>query len=400
MNVIYVYADNDHEWNCSEFRCLSPSDAINRAASTNARPNWSAKLIHISGFMNFLDPAIQDIVHQADIIVLQRNVVVKSVIDVMQYWQGLGKPVVIDLDDAYQMLPVCNPAYPFWKENSSNLETEPLTILEQGLAASNGLTAPNNLLLGDWKHVAKGYYIQNYARAEWWTGLPSRHDLKLSRGLQDRIVIGWGGSVSHYDSWWGSGLREAATNISRRYPQVVWMMCGNDIRLYNHLPVPVSSKFLQPGVLPSDWPRVVSTFDIGVAPLFGPYDQRRSWIKGMEYMLAGVPWVATTGEPYSELKHFGTLINNSPDAWEYHISRIIDNLPSEHETAISRVPMAQRLLFMDNNLDVYERQYKAVINDFKLARATLPGVYKVKPEPQSEPQPEPQPEGTDQHHDK
>lgn len=358
------------EWNCSQWRCLTPASAMNRT------PGWKAKLIHVSGFLDYLNPAIQDLVGPADIIVFQRNLVSEQAFDAMQYWQGMGKPIVIDLDDAYQMLPWSNPAHNFWIENPENRNPPPLVMLEEGLRRADALTAPNRNLLRDWSHVVTGYYLQNYAETAWWTNLPSREELKAKRGLNGRIVIGWGGSVSHYDSFWGSGIREAATAIVRRHPEVLFAICGNDPRIVEQLPVGRDQKVQIDEVPPEEWPKNVATFDIGIAPLFGPYDQRRSWIKGLEYLLGGVPWVGTTGDVYKDLETVGTMIQNGPDNWEGALDAKINNLQAEQAQTASRIALAREWC-IDRQLGNYARIYTEIRNHFTAGRGRLPGIVRV-----------------------
>ncbi len=356
--------------NGGAFDKLAVSDTLNRLGK------HKCKLVHISGALQYLDPAIQDIIGPCDLIIFQRNLVTTEALDVVGYWQGHGKPVAVDLDDSYPTLPWCNPAHAFWIENKTEKPVNPVIMLEEGLRRSNGLIAPNRNLLSDWAHVTKGYYLPNFARSEWWTNHPTREELQQKKGTHGRIVIGWGGSVSHYDSWWGSGIREAATNISRRHPGVLWLICGNDKRIFDQLPVARGSKAWQPGVPPQDWPQTVSSFDIGVAPLYGPYDQRRSWIKGLEYLLGAVPWVGTTGTPYAEIAQLGYLVQNGAEKLEETIEFIIANLSREQERAKSLVPMAQTW-FADRQEETYEKTYKEIISNFSIDSGRLAGVYEV-----------------------
>lgn len=360
---------------------------------------WNCKLIHASGFLNYLSPVVQNYVMEADLITVQRNVIDPQILESIRYFLGMGKPVAIDLDDAYHILPWSNPAHRFWHERDDlytphsegvsqfgqaslnghgKVNGAALRYLEDGLRLTQALIAPNRNLLADWQHVCRGYYLQNYAEPGWWIDLPTREELKEKRGLQDKIVIGWGGSVSHYDSWEGSGIYEAAWRICRRHPSVVWMVCGNDTRIYDHLPVPYDQKILQPGVPAEQWPLGVKTFDIGVAPLFGIYDQRRSWIKGIEYSLAGVPWVGTAGEVYRDVADTGILAPNGADAWEIAIEKIISNLQAEQATMEARIPEARQRFLVDNNLDKFETTYRQIINDFQgMNQPALPGVLKL-----------------------
>lgn len=394
LNIVKVFADSAAEWNCSQYRDLTPSDAFNRAGG-----KWKGKLLHCSGFLNYLSPVIQNYVMQADIITVQRNVIDPHILEAMRYFMGLGKPIAIDLDDAYHILPHSNPAHRFWIERDDLYSNDTpaysqfgpvqtnghgkvngaaLRYLEDGLRLTQALIAPNRNLLADWQHVCRGYYLQNYAESAWWVNLPTREEIKKEKGMEGKIVIGWGGSVSHYDSWYGSGIFEAAERICRRHSNVIWLICGNDARIHQGLPVPYDQKAIQPGVPAENWSRSVKGFDIGVAPLWGIYDQRRSWIKGMEYSLAGVPWVGTSGEVYRDLADTGTLVPNGADAWELAIERLIGNLEKEQQVMEARIPEAQARFLVDNNLDKFETVYRKVITDFQtMGQGILPGVVKL-----------------------
>ena len=375
MKVVKIFADSEIEWNCSQWRDLTPADNINRVAATNEKyKNWSAKLIHVSGALDYLNPAIQDIIGPADIITVQRNLLTEELFDAIRYWQGMGKPFTADLDDAYPILPWSNPAHEFWINDPHDVK--PLEKLEDGIRLCGHLCSPNRFILQDWSHVARGYHLPNFAERAWWTNLKDRQTMKKELGLENRIVIGWGGSVSHYDSWWGSGIREATTKITDHYPEVVWMICGNDPRLYEQLPVHQDNKILQPGVEPAKWPQIIKTFDIGIAPLFGLYDQRRSWIKTLEYGLASVPWIASAGEPYSDHKQLGKLVNGVAREWEHAIETTIKNLKREQIVAEQRVKYYQQW-FADNQLPAFERVYTAIINNHREMIGRLPGLHFV-----------------------
>jgi len=369
------------EWNTSQYRALNFSDALNAAGHTG-------KLIHISGFMDYLSPAIQAIIAPADLVIVQRNVINQGVIDAMRYWIGLGKPMAVDLDDDYLGLPYSNPAHPFWMLNSAKLDPPPLETLSAGLHYCNALLSPNRNILRDWSHVTRGYYMPNYMRDEWWTDLPTRAEMKERLGLTDKIVIGWGGSVSHYDSWWGSGLREAAVGIARVYPQVVFLICGNDTRIFNQLDVPLANKRYHPGVQPSDWPKLVRAFDIGVAPLSGTFDQRRSWIKTMEYGLAEVPWCASEGIVYGEHAGLGQLLPCEPVQWESALRCTIEQLPTLQAKAIERAEFYRDFLMSKRIPDVVA-VYREIINNFTGDHGELPEVTWVKGSNAVTPAPEP-----------
>lgn len=358
---------------------------------------WSAKLMHYTGFMACMphiggdDIPEKHLIALADLIIFQRNIISEEAIKAIKYWHALGKPVAIDLDDAYQILPPSNPAWDFWikgRDQFANVEawdqlekegelppSVALNFLAEGLRQSAGLISPNRRLLKSWSHCIgdKQYYLQNYAEKAWWENLPDRESLKAKMGLTGKIVIGWGGSISHLDSFAGSGVIDALERVLRHRPNVVLKFCGNDNRVPNFLDGIAAEQIVrQPGVPPEEWPKQVKSFDIGIAPLFDGfphYDQNRSWIKGIEYLLAGVPWIGThpgdENGTYADLNGLGYLIHNSVREWELTLIRIIDNLAAEQERAESLIPMAQQRFIVDYNLDVFAKVYRKIIEDFR-----------------------------------
>jgi glycosyltransferase involved in cell wall biosynthesis len=321
--------------------------------------------------MDYTNLAVQDIVGTADIIVVQRNLILPQVWEAIDYWRGLGRVVVADLDDDYPKLPHSNPAHAFWINNQGELPEPPIKILTEGLRHCDGLTSPSKVILEDWQEVVNGYWLPNYARGDWW--LKAKH-----RTPDDKIIIGWGGSVSHYDSWWFSGIKEAMSRVCEKHPNVYVQICGNDPRLLEQLPIPAAQKIYQTGVDPADWVKVVATFDIGVAPLDmrmgrASYDNHRSWIKALEYMLGGVPWVASKSDVYAELAQYGTVVDNTADDWADALERVIANLDAQKRAA-RRNRRAAWGMTLEANVDSTIKLYESIKEK---AQKNLPQLFYV-----------------------
>ena len=63
MNVLYVFADHEHEMNCSKWNCMTPAKAINKLEG------HSASLIHVNEWVQGGENA-QKLSSEADIIVV------------------------------------------------------------------------------------------------------------------------------------------------------------------------------------------------------------------------------------------------------------------------------------------------------------------------------------------
>ncbi|KPL84145.1 hypothetical protein SE15_02955 [Thermanaerothrix daxensis] len=328
MKIVYVVADSTEEWNSAEWRCVIPARAI------QATGRHSATLIRIDHFA-YHTPEVQSACEEAEVIVVQRNAF-GPVLQAMQYWKARDKTIILDFDDAYHLIPPQAKNYTFWAEGRltqtdpngkpfhTTIQPPPLTQFQWGLQLAHAATVPSRLLASDWQTHTPIHYVPNY--------LDLPRYLNLRPTPHEGIVIGWGGSLSHLHSFTESGVLKALRRVCLRRPQVRILICGDE-RIFQALNVSQSQKFFLPWTDPDKWPQYLSMFDIGIAPLQGAYDQRRSWIKVLEYMIMKVPWVASQGAPYEDLKDFGTLVRNDPYAWENALLELIDHLGDYKEHA-------------------------------------------------------------------
>jgi hypothetical protein len=347
----------------------------------NTDPNHSARAMNWEHFGHFERLDVQNQVMENDLILFQRNLFSEPYFSAVEYFQGLGRPVVLDLDDAYPILPWSNPAHSFWIQNARKLDPEPLKGLQNGVEIVDAVSSPSKVICQDWSHLNTPIWIPNFPQGSWYEDLPGKDDK-----FKDRIIIGWGGSVSHYDSFWLSGVRQALESICNRRPEVIFKFCGNDGRVYLQLPVGMRNKMWQKGVPPDQWPKIISTFDIGLAPLdlLGPYDARRSWIKCIEYQLAKVPWVASDGPPYADLRQYGHVVGNTPQEWEETLEYMIQNIEAERERAAGEPYDWVQTVTMERNVGFYA-QLGQKMSGLRAASIGLPGLMHVGIERQQRP---------------
>ncbi|HHH81889.1 MAG TPA: glycosyltransferase [Chloroflexi bacterium] len=328
MNVVYVYADTKEEWNCSEWRCSIPVRAIRRTK------RHDAALISILDFVN-PKGRTEALLEAADVIVVQRNLF-GPVLQAIRYWKTRNKLVIADFDDAYHLIPSTAKNYSFWRQGLvweqhqggagkwRKIEPHPLKQFEFGLRMVHGATAPSKLLCEDFSAVANMHYLPNYIDLEHYSSVhPAAHE---------GIYIGWGGSLSHVQSFHEDGVARALRALCKERPNVRIVIQG-DKRVYDKLPIPKRQKILRPWVPFHRWPQALADFDIGIAPLHGAYDQRRSWIKVLEYMVMKIPWVASNGAPYRELGRYGWLVDNDSNAWLRILLDMVDHLEAYKQEA-------------------------------------------------------------------
>lgn len=366
MNIVHFVSDRFNEYNSSHFRVTIPATALNNAGH-------SVNVLSISDWLKQTPIAISKCA-TADVIVIQR-VMVQDSISNAKKWIQHGKKVILDFDDAYDLIGKENSAYPFWGEGIVEIVLEhgtkykkkmiphPIEQLKTGMATLSGATVPSMQLVKDWSKYTPMYYLPNLLDS-------SVYNVPLSKNK--KITIGWGGSMSHLTSWAGSGVEKALANIINKRNDVELLIVG-DKRVVDQISAKIDRskiKFL-PYVMFTDWPKVLAKFDIGIAPLAGEYDCRRSRLKVMEYLAMGIPFIATKAMPYFELldTHLEEYFVDQGDldkadkpnmfSWELKIESIIDNIVKEREKAQSNKAYFYDWYDVnkniDNIVDVYER---------------------------------------------
>lgn len=332
MNILFIYADNEREWNTSQWRCVNPANAINAYDSPD-----EAKTIFYQSL--FRDQSVADLVRWADLVVFERLVIgiqIERIIDM----QAIGKIIVADLDDGYHYMPQSVGPYRFWhegyvmverdgKQEEVKLTVPPVEQLVWGVKFCNALTSPSKLILDDWKKYNKNIYLMpNYIPTEMY--LPSKRGARTQEERDGRFIIGWGGSWSHLESWKESAIIPAIRTILNKHQHVILRIAGGDARVIEAINMP-GRVFSTGWTSLKDWSGVLAEYDLGLIPLYGKYDDRRSWIKTLEYTLMGIPWIGTKMTPTEELKNYGTRIKNTESAWINAIEDAIVNYNSHME---------------------------------------------------------------------
>jgi len=318
MNVVYIVADAPKEFNSSNWRCMIPAKAI------NSLPDHNAYTVEVADFLA-RGKMTKSLCEKADVIVLQRNLDFNAAKEIM-YWRSMGHVVVLDLDDAYAFMDQSTPQYEHWHKGligTKNGEKvyHQVPFYQQLLATIqvvNAITAPSQVIINDWADFNYGYCMPNYLD----TG-----NYKVDRPFPNRaIVIGWGGSTSHLKSWADSRLVSAIKKVVSAHDNVVLGIAGNE-KVFDYVRQQIPGKtFFWPWVGFEKWPNTLNQFDIGLAPLTGKYDERRSPIKVLEYMLMGIPWIASDISPYKQLRDFGTLCTWSQSSWMEALDHYVTNL--------------------------------------------------------------------------
>lgn len=317
LSVAFVCTDGMEDWNSSEWRCAIPCRALKKVG-VDANLVWVEDFVHGSKIC-------EDTCERADIIFIQRNLF-GWVIPAVFKWKAKGKKIVVDFDDAYHLMPEHYRSYNFWHKGTyldgsgkpKSLGFHPLFDIHTMVAHVDAITSPSYNLLNYWSPYNKNLY--------WFPNLYDSETLVVRDKIEKSgyKIIGWGGGDSHLDSWKDSNIVPAIRNICSDDPSVRLMLCGGSHPIYALFKdIPADQLIVYPWMPVKDWATYIDMFDVGVAPLSGPYDDARSWIKVLELMVMKKSWVASDRVPYRPLDSYGSLVDNSINAWEEAIRKAL-----------------------------------------------------------------------------
>ena len=315
----------------------------------------------------------KSILRKADIIHLQR-VLLTNTHSYIQYWRSQGKAVVADWDDAYQLIHPTNAAAKFWLHGTVSVRLEsgieydsvmpehPLSQFKNGLKYCTAGITPGMVLSDDWSLDTPVFHVPNYLDTKLYRAAPKHNN-------DPYVVLGWGGSLSHTESWEDSGIQEAMKRVLQDRDNVRLLIVGDE-RIIKQLPVRKDKLWFSPYTSWSHWQKTLMRYDIGLAPLAGDYDDRRSNLKVAEYLMAGLPFVASRSPVYKDFfdADSGYFVEHGHDKeryddrvedWYLRTIDVIDNIV--HYRDLARVSIDRHGMRYDvdanvqNIVDVYKR---------------------------------------------
>lgn len=328
--ALFISSDNPArgEVNTSLFRIAIPGTYLSRAGHDIRLQNVPPISHEMYGEVDQVD--LEDV---PEVVLVERTITPERV--KMLRLAG-AKRLVATFDDNYAMLPEDSPAKPWWRKH--------LAGWLEALGQVDLVIVPSQQLVQDFgKYCRAIQLVPNYHDPELWA---------VERPASDHKVIGWGGSMEHQQSWQRSGIIPALKKALERH--LDWQLHVHGLaagQLLRMAGVP----FVQvPWCNLGYWAAYVRGFDIGLAPLHGEYDARRSNLKVLEYGLAGVPYLASRAAPYLEPMNPGGLLIDRPSLWADALERLMDDQAQREALGRCGQEWAQQFT-MDKNVGVYEK---------------------------------------------
>jgi glycosyltransferase involved in cell wall biosynthesis len=248
----------------------------------------------------------------ADVVVLQRPL--KDLfVHAIPMLQARGIKVVVEIDDDFDAISRRNVS---WENVQPHLHpTRNKAHLRRACELADLVTVTTPALAARYGKHGRVRIIPNY--------VPERY-LHIRPPEHEGVVVGWSGSIeTHPDDLQvcGGGVAQAVSSTGATFAVIG---TGTGVRQALSLREPP----LACGWRPIDqYPNAVAQLDVGIVPLeLTPFNEAKSWLKGLEMAALGVPFVASPTGPYRSLAALGPgLLADSPKAWKGTVGELIRN---------------------------------------------------------------------------
>lgn len=256
-------------------------------------------------------------VHGFDIVVL-KLIMHKRVADFMDGAKEIGQKIVVDIDDHFHGLSKSNKAYQVTDptNNSEQNREHYFRIIDNCDSIITSTPFLRDFHAGRNKSV---YMVRNGIDIGRWS---RRKDSRPKNP-----TVGWVGATP----WRSNDLESIA-------PFFGSVLKKNRMKFHhsghtNNAPFAHEQLGLDPKICSVEgmrpilgYPKMFEKIDIGIVPLNDvPFNHAKSYIKGLEYAAAGVPFVASATPEYSILAKGGVgRVAESSEDWERHISELAD----------------------------------------------------------------------------
>lgn len=234
----------------------------------------------------------------ADVFVCQRPFH-RNRVEFLRAVRAEGIATVVEIDDDFHAIHPQNPAWKF--SNPLHDRDRNRDWLMKACREADLVTVTTPALAERYAPHGRVAIVPNYVPA-WYCEIP--------RAERDEPVLGWSGSVATHPT----DLQVCGDAFAEYHGRFQVVGTGWGVRERLGLPVPPAAT---DWLLLEHYPHGLALVDVGIVPLAPiPFNEAKSWLKGLEFAALGVPFVASATGPYRELaaRGFGAVAE-TPGEW-------------------------------------------------------------------------------------
>jgi glycosyltransferase involved in cell wall biosynthesis len=245
-----------------------------------------------------------------------------EVLDMMDALREKGKTVIYEVDDYLHGVHADSPAFPVYKKG-----TKELANAERGLSSCHGITVTTHELAAFYLALNKNTYVisncVDFDIRDWETKVENR---------DKSLTVGWSGGNTHQKDI--NLLWPIVLNILRKYDHIKFAIQSSPEMVQRFCLNPEIEKFkdriiILPAVGLDNYPKMLTHFDIGLAPIAcTAFNMAKSSLKYLEHLAHGIPIVGSKVAPYARFARecpAGAYVATNTYEWEQQLSRLIED---------------------------------------------------------------------------
>ena len=288
-----------------------------------------------------------ELFHKSHFIILSK-IISNKVFDACRYYCTVHKKILIyDLDDCFHQINLVNKSYEYYNLES-NIGQTGLSLLSNNISQSDHVFYSTRELMSFYlplnfnQSLLPNYLDLDYrykdVEAADWRVVAKEQNCDFD---DETVIVGFFGSESHAEDL--DTLEYVLPLILAKKNVLLSICSGRDLIVHSvlkHCQIPYNKFFFYDFDNILDYPKLIKSFDIGIAPLINNiFNRCKTPLKLMEYGALGIPYVASKVAPYQryhlESNAEGGFICNSNEEWLDALSKLIDDKQLRKSTGSS-----------------------------------------------------------------
>jgi glycosyltransferase involved in cell wall biosynthesis len=339
---------------CTWYRCILPAQQLNKAGIHSSFGMLGIK--SMASIKRFVIKRVNETVSDGHNVIVLKVLMAKAVLDFMPEAQRRGQKVVVDIDDLFDEIHETNHAYTSTdvRRNADNNRE----IYKEIIGLADALICSTPFIAEYYGKIHPNkpiFMVRNSIDINRWSRLKTK---------DKKPVIGWLGATP----WRSMDLEQIA-------PFFDGYLESRDLKFHHaghiswaagaHLRLKIDPKrcSVSPMVPLFELPTVYNNFDIGIVPLNDiPFNRAKSFIKGLEYAAAGIPFVASALPEYEFLAEQGIgRVAKTPKQWMAHFDELLDFETRQNES-LKNWQIAKEKFSIEAHADEWVDVFKKIID--------------------------------------
>jgi len=274
-----------------------------------------------------------------DVVVLQRPMY-HILVETIPFLKEHGVAVVIEMDDNFHRIHPKNPAHMLTRADVNPATN--ILWLEKALGLADLIVVSTPALAKFYGSHGPTRVVRNYV---------PESTVRESAPVREDVVLGWTGHTATHPGDLET-IGSAVADVMSSAPETRFCAVGDRLTL-DILGVSSERSTVDHRRIPiEEFHTAIDPISVGIVPLAGtPFNECKSYIKGLEYASRGVPFVASPTAEYEYLAKFGAGdLARTERKWVTTLARLAidDDYRSERSEAAL---MAAKQLTIEEHVD-------------------------------------------------